>query len=158
MDSLADTDVLMARDVKRKLARLPQGINATDSAYDQCVQRIESQSHCERAKLAISWLTLCPWPIATSDLCRILSFKDGFVFVKKFDPENVPEIEDIVSICAGLLTVDHRSGYVRFVHYTAQEYFNRNISTFDPTARDKVKSIVVFHVKFQLLARSIHPL
>jgi hypothetical protein len=43
----------------------------------------------------------------------------------ELDEENLPEIEDIVSVCAGLVTIDEESGIIRLVHYTTQEYFER---------------------------------
>lgn len=33
------------------------------------------------------------------------------------------KIDALVSFCAGLVTIDHESNVVRFVHYTTQEYF-----------------------------------
>ena len=43
----------------------------------------------------------------------------------ELDEENLPEIEDMVSVCAGLVTVDEESEIIRLVHYTTQEYFER---------------------------------
>lgn len=40
-----------------------------------------------------------------------------------FDKESTPDIEDIVSACVGLLTVDEKSGIIRLVHRTTREYF-----------------------------------
>lgn len=37
--------------------------------------------------------------------------------------DNLPQIEDMVAVCAGLVVVDEESGIIRLVHYTAQEYF-----------------------------------
>jgi hypothetical protein len=33
--------------------------------------------------------------------------------------------EDMVSVCAGLVTVDEESNIIRLAHYTTQEYFNQ---------------------------------
>ncbi len=41
----------------------------------------------------------------------------------ELDEENLPDIEDIISVCAGLVTIDEQSGVIRLVHYTTQEYF-----------------------------------
>ena len=43
----------------------------------------------------------------------------------ELDKENIREIEDMVSVCAGLVTVDEESNIIRLVHYTTQEYFER---------------------------------
>lgn len=36
------------------------------------------------------------------------------------------KIDALVSFCAGLVTIDHESNVIRFVHYTTQEYFTRD--------------------------------
>jgi hypothetical protein len=46
----------------------------------------------------------------------------------KFDEKSQPDIEDIVFVCAGLVTVNKESKIIRLVHYTAQEYFERTES------------------------------
>jgi ankyrin repeat protein len=43
----------------------------------------------------------------------------------ELDEDNIPQIEDMVSVCAGLVTFDKESGIIRLVHYTAQEYLER---------------------------------
>jgi hypothetical protein len=43
----------------------------------------------------------------------------------EFDEENLPEVAYMVSLCAGLVTIDKISDIVRLVHYTAQAYFER---------------------------------
>ena len=43
----------------------------------------------------------------------------------EIDPDNVPDSGDIVSVCAGLVVVDHESAIVRLMHYITQEYFER---------------------------------
>ena len=44
------------------------------------------------------------------------------------DEDNLPEIEDMVSVCAGLVTIDEESNVIRLVHYITQEYFKRTQS------------------------------
>jgi hypothetical protein len=36
----------------------------------------------------------------------------------KLNGENISQIEDIVSICMGLVTIDKESGIIRLVYYT----------------------------------------
>lgn len=42
-----------------------------------------------------------------------------------FDAENLVDIEDMVSVCGGLATYNERSHIISLVHYTTQEYFDR---------------------------------
>jgi ankyrin repeat protein len=52
----------------------------------------------------------------------------------ELDPENIPDVEDLLSVCAGLVVVDQESAVIRLVHYTTQEYFERVIDTWNPDA------------------------
>ena len=36
----------------------------------------------------------------------------------EFDEENLPEIEDTVSVCAGLVAINEASDIIRLIHYT----------------------------------------
>lgn len=42
-----------------------------------------------------------------------------------FDEENLDDIDEIVSHCAGLVTVDEETQIIRLVHFTTQDYFRR---------------------------------
>jgi hypothetical protein len=53
----------------------------------------------------------------------------------KFDKENLPEIEDVVPVCVGLVTVDEESDIIRLVHYTTQEYFKRTCASLFPNTQ-----------------------
>ena len=55
----------------------------------------------------------------------------------KLDEENLPEIEDMVSVCAGLVTIDEESNIIRLVHYTTQEYFERTQEPLVSKCRDR---------------------
>lgn len=46
----------------------------------------------------------------------------------EFDSENITDYRDILSVCAGLVTVDEQSSIIRLVHYTVQEYLHRTQS------------------------------
>ena len=57
---------------------------------------------------------------------------------KKFDEENLPDLEVILSDCAGLVTVNQETDVVRFIHYTTQEYFQRTCGGIGSHARSMV--------------------
>ena len=66
----------------------------------------------------------------------------------ELDPENVPEIEDLVSVCAGLVVVDPESAIIRLVHYTAQEYFERIRKRWNPGALLEITSTCLTYLCF----------
>jgi ankyrin repeat protein len=47
----------------------------------------------------------------------------------------VPDSEDIVSVCAGLVVVDQESALIRLVHYTTQEFFERTGNAWVPDSQ-----------------------
>jgi hypothetical protein len=54
-------------------------------------------------------------PLTTAELQYALAIKPGMV---ELDEDFLPEIEDLVSICAGLVTADEEKGIIRWIHYT----------------------------------------
>jgi hypothetical protein len=74
------------------------------------------------AKQALSWITYAQRPLTIQELCHALAIEPG---ERVLDPDAVCDIDDVLSACAGLVTVDTESNVVRLVHYTTQEYFER---------------------------------
>ena len=70
----------------------------------------------------LSWITCAKRPLNTSELQHALAVKVG---KPELDQEDFPQISEMVSVCAGLVTVDEESNIIRLVHYTTQEYFER---------------------------------
>ena len=46
------------------------------------------------------------------------------------DPEAIPDIALVVSVCSGLIMIDPESQTVRLVHYTVEEYFKKKRNLF----------------------------
>lgn len=60
--------------------------------------------------------------LTTGELYHALGVEAGD---KELDDDNIPDVEDVVSVCAGLVTLDEESKIIRLVHYTTQKYFER---------------------------------
>ncbi|OBT62104.1 hypothetical protein VE03_09005 [Pseudogymnoascus sp. 23342-1-I1] len=130
--------------IKEALKKLPTGSEAYDYAYKEAMERIEGQlADCEElAKQALGWITCSKRPLTTLELQHALAVEIG---QPSLDEENLPEIEDVVSVCAGLVTIDEGSGIIRLVHYTTQEYFERTwISWFCSAQEDMAKTCVTY--------------
>ncbi|GKT60620.1 ankyrin repeat protein [Colletotrichum tofieldiae] len=95
--------------------------------------RIESQleDQVALAKDALSWIICSVRPLSTEELQEALAVERG---TTEIDEDNRPEIEDVVSVCAGLVIIDEESHVVRLVHYTTQEYFERTRHRWLPDA------------------------
>jgi ankyrin repeat protein len=100
---------------------LSSGSKAYDHAYEEAMKRIKSQNSdsSELAQQVIVWITCAKRRLTTSELLHALGVELG---ERKFDADNIPQIENILSVCEGLVTVDD---IIRLCHYTMQEYFER---------------------------------
>lgn len=116
-------------------------------AYDDAMIRINSQK-TDRQQLALevfSWITCAIRPLTTSELQHALAVETN---AAAFDEENIPDIETIMSVCAGLVTVDEESNIVRLVHYTTQEYLKRTQNAWFPDAEAKIATICTTYLNF----------
>ncbi|KAJ6201088.1 LOW QUALITY PROTEIN: hypothetical protein J3E72DRAFT_413051 [Bipolaris maydis] len=126
--------------IRDALKKLPTGTESYNCAYSDAMTRIERQLPDEAmlAKEALSWITCAKRPLTTTELQHALAVKDG---QEELDEDNKSDIEDIVSVCAGLVTVDGESGIIRLVHYTTQEYFERTQKNWFPNAEFDITTI-----------------
>jgi ankyrin repeat protein len=118
-----------------------------DEAYDDAIKRIENQhvEERERAIKIISWVTYVQRPLTANELCHAMAVELGD---EELDVENFLDIEDIISVCAGLVIVDKRCNVVRFVHYTTQEYFERILRHLNPLAQQQIAQTCLTYLSF----------
>ena len=91
--------------IRTALKELSTGNDAYDDAYNDAMERIEGQLAGEKelSKQVLSWITCAKRPLTTSELEHALAIELGEL---QFDEENLSPIEDMVSVCAGLVAVD----------------------------------------------------
>jgi hypothetical protein len=133
--------------IKAALKRLRTGSSAYDDTYRDTMERIEGQTtdSQELAKQVLSWITCAKRPLTTLELQHALAVETG---EPKLDEENVPGIEDMVSICAGIVTVDEENAIIHLVHYTTREYFKRTQSTWFPNAEKDIATTCITYLSF----------
>ncbi|KAH7141951.1 ankyrin repeat protein [Dactylonectria macrodidyma] len=92
------------------------------NTYDEAMERINGQELGlkELALLVLSWITCAKRQLTRTELQHALARKKGS---RKLDTRDLAPIEDIISVCAGLVTVDKGSDIIRLAHYTTQQYF-----------------------------------
>ena len=135
--------------VRTALEKLPTGPRAYDYVYGSAMERIEGQvvDQEELAKQVLSWITCAKRPLTTSELQHALGVEVGEPVP---DENNLPQVEDIVSVCSGLVTVDKKSDIVRLVHYTAQEYFERTQKKWFPDAETVIAMACITYLSFDI--------
>jgi hypothetical protein len=119
------------KDVKSTLAKLTKGADALNDAYDDALRRIEGQLDGDRklVKDVLSWITFAKRPLTTAEIRCALAVEPS---EEELDPENRLEVDDLISVCAGLVVVDQESAVIRLVHYTTQAYFERTRDQWNP--------------------------
>ena len=109
--------------MRKALADMPKGV-ASDSlnvAYEKVMERIDGQIPVSRdlARQVLMWIVFAKEPLSTLQLRHALGVE---LEETGLDPDNLPEVDDLLSVCAGLVTVDNQSDIFRLVHYTTQTY------------------------------------
>jgi ankyrin repeat protein len=135
------------KEVKATLANLHNGEEALDKAYKEALLRIECQTvgDCKLAKKVLSWISLAKRPLTVSEILCALAVEPDETAI---DPENVPSIEDLVSVCAGLVVVDQESAVIRLVHYTTQEYFEKIGNAWNPKGQLHISTTCLTYLAF----------
>ncbi|KAI9845534.1 MAG: hypothetical protein M1838_001702 [Thelocarpon superellum] len=140
-------DKISIKDVKTALRRLPKGGDALEKAYGEAVERIHAQQPGFRAlaRQVLSWITYAKRPLTVLELQHALAVEPQEPCL---DPENLKDVEDMVSACAGLVTVEEESSHVRLVHYTTQEYLEGVYFTSDVDVQAEIATTCLTYLSF----------
>ena len=131
---------------------MKMGKEGLDKAYDDTVNRIENQQQGirELAKKMLFWIVFAKRPLTTEELRHALAVEPG---TRSLDMRDLCPVEDMVSSCAGLVTIDQKSNIIRLVHYTTQEYFQRRRSvSFQDVQRDIISTSCLTYLSYDVFA------
>ena len=134
--------------IANELDEMSQRKSTLDSAYDETMHRIHSQrdGHRAMAMKALSWITHVRRPLTTGELQHALAIE---IEEPDLCQSNIPDIEEVVSRCAGLVIVDQQSQVVRLVHYSAQEYFEHTRSRHFPKAQLRIAQACLTYLRYR---------
>lgn len=128
---------LKVKTIRADLLALPKGLDAYDTAYDDAMTRIfgQERDYQESAAKLLSLILCARRPLTSHELQHALMIETGDM---ELDPDNSLDPETMLSVCAGLITIDESSDTIRFVHYTTQEYLQRTQERWIPNAEFKI--------------------
>ena len=108
------------KSIREALLKLPKSLAGI---YELNMIRIMEQNEEDRrlGLRVLSWIVHAVRPLKIIELQHAFALCPGDV---QFDEEGITEQEILISVCAGLVTLDTQSGVIRLVHYTVQEYFD----------------------------------
>ncbi|KAK6514669.1 hypothetical protein TWF281_004866 [Arthrobotrys megalospora] len=116
-------------------------------AYDQTMNRVLGQKAGFRqlAESVLQWVIYANRLLTVSELQHALGVE---VNESELDKENLPQVEEIISVCAGLVIADKESGIVRLVHYTTQDYFEQTKEKWFFGAETYIANICISYLSF----------
>lgn len=111
------------------------------------MERIEGHiiDRQELAKQALSWITCSKRQLSTAELLNALAVELG---ESEFHDDNLPDLDDVISACLGLVTVDEQSNTVRLAHYTTYAYFQRSWDRWFQNAHGDIATRCVTYLSF----------
>jgi hypothetical protein len=114
---------LTERDLHSALEQLPEDLN---KAYGNVMNRISSQNEKRRhlAMTTLKWITYAKEPLETGALQHALAITPDSTEINEKD---LIDIEQLISFCVGIVSIDHESGIIRLVHYTIQKYLENEL-------------------------------
>ncbi|KAK7409054.1 hypothetical protein QQX98_008758 [Neonectria punicea] len=134
------------RGVYDALGNLPEKLSGM---YREIEQRIEKQDTAE-ADLAwkiLRWLTYTLRPLTLVEISEALAVRLGST---ELDENARPYSDRIVSVCAGLVTIDQESTVVRFVHFSAQEHLKQRSNEAVEEAHNEMAAICLTYLSFEV--------
>lgn len=133
--------------VECSLEKLPKGTDAYHQAYEEAMERIQSQKQGFRnlSFKALLWISCAKEPLSPQELQHALAVVDKTLAL---DGANITKVELIVSSCAGLVIIDEASIIIRLVHHTAQEYLQTTRDTWFPNAETVIANTCITYLSF----------
>lgn len=116
-----------------------------NQAYESAWERINGQKEGFRnlATRVLAWISSAKRPLSTKELQHALAVKIG---LNELDEDAIPQVQDMVSFCAGLVTVDEESDVIRLAHYTTQEFFDRKKSDWFPNVEAMIAETCISYL------------
>ena len=138
--------------MKKALHELPRGSNAYDETYEDTMYRIcgQARKHRDAALQAIAWIARSKRPLRAVELQQALAVDPDLNYM---DTDNMISIDEILSLCAGLVTIEQQTNNVRLVHYTTQEYLDRSWSQWMPDADRRLGLNCMAYLAFRSFSR-----
>ena len=126
MDALACQT--SSRNVHKALKNPPRRL--TD-LFDDAMYRLAAQPepHVDLAVRIISWIFYARRPMRIAELREALSVEPEDT---KLDRSGYHEIDSMLDVCCGLVSIDEQDQVIRLVHYSLQEYLEAHWETLSP--------------------------
>ncbi|CAI6098062.1 unnamed protein product [Clonostachys chloroleuca] len=149
MDAIQDK--VTSNSVKEATSAFGTNPDAYSEAYEAAIERIKSQKsdRLTYAKKLLSWVSLAKRELSVNELGHALAVEPG---ARTIDTGDIPDLQDVVSFCAGLVYIDRTRQTVRLVHLTAQTFLESKLAEFSPNAESSIAYICITYQCFDTFA------
>ena len=99
--------------------------------------------------MALTWLSYAQRPMTVLELQHALAVEAG---MGSLDEENLVDVEELLSVCRGLVVVTGESNIITFIHVTVGEYFKDQQKTRMATGQVEISSTCLTYLCFDCFA------
>ena len=121
--------ICVARTIKKIKLALESMPKELDELYRQTVERIRRQPGDDGVlgMKVLSWVTHAKRPLGVEEIQHALAVEvdEDEDSSHQMDFDNILSPQSLTDLCAGLVVIDPCSQIIRLVHYTTQEFFDR---------------------------------
>ncbi|KAL8790643.1 MAG: hypothetical protein Q9213_000491 [Squamulea squamosa] len=139
---------ISSKAVRKTINALPEGVYAT---YEDVMKRIEEQpeEEGETAKRALSYIFCATRPLKLGELLHALAVEAEDT---ELDETAFIETEILLNVSGGLIIIDEKSGIVRLVHHTLQQYLQDNRTKLLHEPEGEIARVCLTYLSFNAFA------
>ena len=139
---------MTVRGIKSTLSSLPLHLYGL---YESTLERIKGQNQFSQdlGLKVLTWLSYAQRPMTALGLQHALAVEAGN---GSLDVESLVDVEELISVCGGLIAVTAESRTVTFIHTTAFEYFRGHRDTRMATDQADIASTCLTYLCFDCFA------
>ncbi|KAF3314537.1 hypothetical protein TWF173_004620 [Orbilia oligospora] len=129
-------------------ARVRSSASPYESTYQAIMESIQGYGDIvltETAFQVLSWIICASRPLTKAELQYAIAVEHPDE-ASEIDMANLSDVDDLVSYCRGLVTIDEQSKIIRPVHYTVQEYFEWTRMIWFPNSHSDIAKICVIYL------------
>jgi hypothetical protein len=130
--------------MREALKHLPPNING---AYEDVLQHVHAKNPEARdlAYATLAWVLYANRPLTLTELLDALSIEESS---RTRDPDNMAGASQMLSSCAGLVTVESGDETVHFAHYSVQEYLLKRSGSISILSNVDLAKICLTYLNF----------
>ena len=132
-------------DLENTLKSLKKGDSGYQNAYAKTMERISSQDRDGLAIDALTWIVYAARPLKILELQHALGTKTN---TSEFDESFIPDSDDILDACCGLIRIENESEVVRLIHRTTVDYLKGDGAAWLKEGHMKLSDVCNTYVDF----------